>query len=94
MTRTILFAAAMLLAATAPAAFAANAGMIGDDYARYSSIEGPNAPLMQSFAPNRDDAMLTDLYGPYDYLFLLHDELDPNAVRTASTSVGGARPTS
>jgi hypothetical protein len=47
---------------------------------------------MQSFAPNRDDALLTDIYGPYDYLFLLHNELDPNTIRTASTS--GAGPTS
>ena len=99
MTKTILLsAAAVLLAAAASATTGSTAmagadtGIIGDDYARYSSVDGPNSPLMQSFAPNRDDALLTDIYGPYDYLFLLHNALDPNTIRTASTS--GAGPTS
>lgn len=68
MTKTILLsAAAVLLAAAASATTGSTAmagadtGIIGDDYARYSSVDGPNSPLMQSFAPNRDDALLTDI---------------------------------
>lgn len=96
MTRTTFLTAAAILLAAAGSASLAAAGAIGDDYSRYSNIEGPNVPLMQSFAPNRDDALLTKIYGPYDYLFLLNDKLDPNAVRTASTSTSnaGAGPTS
>lgn len=82
MTKNILLsAAALLLAVTATASLAA------DDYSRYAGIEGPNAPLMTSFAPNRDDALLSDLYGPYDYLFTLHDAMDDMRTAAASSTI-------
>lgn len=96
MTRTILLsAAALLLAATATTAFAAQSGsgIVGDDYSRYASIDGPNAPLMTSFAPNRDDALVTDLYGPFDYMFDRDAAMGRNDVQTAAAS-GSAGPTS
>lgn len=90
MSKTIFAAVAILFVATASAGFAADAipGASYDDYSRYSSIEGPRVPLMQSFAPNRDDALLTEVYGPYDYMFGRHGLMDQNAVRTASASTG------
>jgi hypothetical protein len=99
MTKPTIFAAlAVLLVATATGALASDAltkaGASYDDYSRYSSVDGPRAPLMQSFAPNRDDALMTDLYGPFDYLFGPHGAMDPNAVRTASTSTAVAGPRS
>lgn len=97
MNKTTLLSAsaiAILLAATATSASAAGTSIIGDDYSRYASIEGPNAPLEQSFAPNRDDALLSALYGPFDYLFGAPHELDRNAVLAASTSAADTGPTS
>ncbi len=94
---TIFTALAVLLVATTTGVLAGETLRMAagsyDDYSRYSSIEGPRAPLIKSFAPNRDDALLTDLYGPFDYMFGLPGALDPNAVRTASatSAVGSPR---